>query len=118
MRHAMRQLWQELVYFFKVNLRYISDAILLALPYVMYCFGRQSSSSKWELLIPLGALALVYVLREVANRAGTGNQVPIPSKRFSKVDASGEVLIEHDRLEELILYVADLEDWLERKGLL
>ena len=33
-------------------------------------------------------------------------------------DDYGEVSIPNNRIQELILYLADLEDWLERKGLL
>ena len=37
---------------------------------------------------------------------------------FTEVDDYGEVSIPNNRIQELILYLADLEDWLERKGLL
>lgn len=44
---------------------------------------------------------------------------PIPKKRFTEVDEeTGMVSIERDRLQELFIYTADLEDTFERKGML
>mgnify|MGYP007121554781 CR=1 FL=1 len=45
--------------------------------------------------------------------------IPIPEKRFTEVDKdSGLVTVERDRLQEMLLYMADLEDTIERKGML
>ena len=58
------------------------------------------------------------LLRSYANKIGKGTTIPVPDKRFTEVDDYGEVSIPNNRIQELILYLADLEDWLERKGLL
>nr|DAV95854.1 MAG TPA: hypothetical protein [Caudoviricetes sp.] len=63
-------------------------------------------------------MALVYYLEQLANKLGKGITVPIPKKRFTTEDEQGEVSIPHARLQELILYINDVENWLERKGLL
>ena len=45
--------------------------------------------------------------------------IPIPEKRFTEIDKDdGMVFVDNNRIQELLLYVADLEDSLERKGLL
>lgn len=69
------------------------------------------------------ACALVFValflyskvLQAVANATGCGDSFPVPVKRFTTVDEDGVVSVENDRLQEMILYVADVEDYLERK---
>ena len=71
-----------------------------------------------EILIPIVFIILIFYLKSTANKLGKGTTIPIPDKRFTKIDDDGEVTIENKRIQELILYVADLEDWLERKGLL
>ena len=37
---------------------------------------------------------------------------------FRSGEEPGEYTVETQRIEELILYMTDLEDWLERKGLM
>jgi len=106
------------------NLRNFANMLVLIAPYLMLFVGqavykeRGYISTGGELFIPILILIIVYIIRSFANKIGKGVTIPIPSKRFTEVDEDGEVSIRHDRLQELILYIADLEDWLERKGLL
>lgn len=111
-------------YFVKSNLRMFANLLNLLLPYIMYFVGQYVCEKIGylnvgaEVFIPLGFVVVIYYLRSTANKLGKGITIPVPHKRFSKVDEDGEVTIENRRVSELILYIADLEDWLERKGLL
>ena len=71
-----------------------------------------------EIFIPIVFALVIYILKLIANKTGKGINLPVPAKRFTQVDDDGEVSIENDRIQELILYLADFEDWLERKGML
>lgn len=112
------------VYFVKSNLMTFANILNLILPYVMYFVGQKVMFDRGyisvgsELFIPLGFIVVTYYLRSSANKIGKGITIPIPDKRFTKVDDDGEVSVEHKRVQELLLYTADLEDWMERKGLL
>ena len=44
------------------------------------------------------------------------NDFPVPAKRFTTEYKDGEVTIENGRLQEMIIYVCDVEDWLESSG--
>ena len=111
---------RNFAYFVKNNLVNLAYILNLALPYAMYFIGRNSSESPIgiEVCVPLAFIVAIYYLKSAANKLGKGISIPIPSKRFTEVDNDGEVSIEHKRIQELLLYVADLEDWLQRKGLL
>ena len=41
---------------------------------------------------------------------------PVPTKRFTTEYRDGEITIENGRLQEMIIYVCDVEDWLESSG--
>lgn len=43
--------------------------------------------------------------------------VPMPSKRFTRDEGDGEVTIEYARLQELILFTYEYENWLEEQGM-
>lgn len=111
-------------YFIKNNLVTFANILNLILPYVMYFLGQYLAFSRRdiavgrEIFVPLIFVVVVYYLKSTANKMGKGITIPLPEKRFTQVDDDGEVSIENKRIQELILYVADLEDWLERKGLL
>lgn len=111
-------------FFIQNNLRNIAWLLNFILPYVMYLVGQNVCETKGymavgsELLIPIIACVVIYFIRSYANKIGKGTTIPVPDKRFTEVDDYGEVSIENRRVHELILYLADLEDWLERKGLL
>lgn len=115
---------QAIDYFITNNLRNFAWILNFILPYVMYVVGQKVYEGRGnfafggELFIPIIFCIITYYLRSYANKIGKGNTIPVPEKRFTEVDDDGEVSITNNRIQELILYLADLEDWLERKGLL
>lgn len=111
-------------YIVKSNLRNLAWLLNLLTPFIMYFIGQRVVLNRGyfgvggEIFIPILILFVIYFLRSMANKYRKGTTIPVPEERFTEVDDDGEVSIRNDRLQELILYLADLEDWLERKGLL
>lgn len=111
-------------YFIESNLRNFASILNILLPYGMYFVGQCVFKERGEfgvgaeILIPLVVCFITCLIKSYANKIGKGITVPIPSKRFTEVSDDGEVSIENERIQELILYLADFEDWLERKGLM
>ena len=112
------------IYFLTSNMRHFANILNFCCPYLMYFIGQyvQIGNFKFvyglELIIPIVISMLTYFLHSAANKTGKGNACPVPAKRFTEVSDEGEVSIENDRLQELLLYMADLEDWMERKNIL
>ncbi len=113
-----------IAYFIKNNLTNFATILNLILPYLMYFIGqyvvidRNAFAVGGELFVPIIFVVITYYLKSSANKLGKGYTIPVPDKRFTKVSEYGEINIENRRVQELILYLADLEDWMERKGLL
>lgn len=111
------------LYFVENQLYNFSNIIYFLLPYAMLFTGeytykfRNEYAVGGEVFLPLFALFIIWVLRSYANRLGKGIDVPVPERRFTSVNDDGEVSVSRDRINELLLYTADLEDWLERKGI-
>lgn len=118
------EIFYSITYFIKSNLVTFANILNWILPYLMYLIGqyialdREEFAIGSEVFVPIVFMVLIFYLKSTANKIGKGTTVPIPDKRFTEVDDYGEVSIENNRIQELILYVADLEDWLERKGML
>ena len=110
-------------YFIESNLRNLATLLNVSLPYIMFFIGqyvfdyRGKITVGTEILIPIAVCFIIYIIRSYANKIGKGTTIPVPNKRFTE-EVEGEVSVENSRVQELILYLADLEDWFERKGLL
>jgi len=100
------------------NMLNFANILNLLLPFAMYFVGKQEMSIDIWILFPIIPMILVYYAKNIANKIGKGITVPIPEKRFTEIGDEGEVSVENERLQEMLLYMADLEDWLQRKGLL
>lgn len=107
------------------NLRNVAFILRTALPYLMWYVGislyveRGKFVVGGEIFIPLLVFVFTYYIRQYANRIGKGEKIPIPDKRFTELgEEEGEYTVETKRIEEMILYMSNLEDWLQRKGLL
>ena len=105
-------------YFVSVTTGYIVSGVELLMPYAMYVAGLRGYKSKMLLAIPLIAAVVIFYVRGFMNRMGKGSQFPVPAKRFTETNADGEVSVDRERLQELLLYVADVEDYLASRGML
>lgn len=114
-------IFYDILYFIQVNMRYVATIADIALPYCMYILGQNLAVVRGcikvggEVVIPILCTVVIHYTREIANKSGKGDAVPIPNTRFTEVDNDGEVSVDNSRLQELILYMADLEDYMERK---
>lgn len=107
------------------NLRNVANIMRIGLPYLMWYIGadlyeqRGKFTVSGEIFIPLIVFIITYYIKQYANRIGKGEKVPIPEKRFTEPgEEDGEYTVETKRMEEMIIYMSKLEDWLQRKGLL
>lgn len=88
-----------------------------SIPYMMYYFGKYEPNKMHWLFLPMVVWFVTIVFDRLAEKTGKGKNIPVPVKRFTEEDADGEVSIEQSRLQEMILYVNDVENYLERHHL-
>lgn len=124
MKEITVEFLQSTAYFLTSNMRNFANVLNVSSPYLMYFIGQYVVTGDFDftytyyLLIPIAIVLVTYYLHSAANKTGKGNACPVPNKRFTTVSEDGEVSIEQSRLQELLLYMADLEDWMERKNIL
>lgn len=104
----------------------LSNIINVFTPYIMLLVGEYVYSKRGnftiggEIFLPIVLLGIIFVLRMIGknSKEQKRNAIPVPMKRFTENKGHGEYNVEYARLEEMILYMADLEDYLESKDLL
>ena len=119
----IKDFYNTLCEMIKSNLRVYVKVLNTLLPYLMFVVGqyvfkiRGKFGIGGEIFIPIIIFTIIWFIKSYANKIGKGMTIPVPNKRFTEVNED-EVTVEYERIHEMMLYVADLEDWLERKGLL
>ena len=108
----------------RANTRAFAQVLTFFGPMLFLVLGAAAVRLGWEddfAVVVLFGAAVLYALltlflRGYANRTNRGDSFPLPVKRFTSVHDDGQVDVSYDRVQEMILYVADVEDWAERKG--
>ena len=95
--------------------------LLHLLPYAVIAAAWLTSFSSVALLNMFWLTVLVQAACFIASKYLKYSGVedtgfPVPVKRFTSESRDGEVTIENSRLQEMIIYVCDVEDWLESSG--
>lgn len=110
--------------FLKNNINNIMLIVYLVIPYLMYYIGQYVRESRGkmaiggEIFIPIIIYLIIYYIRAYYRKVKKSFDIPAPNKRFTEKLDDGQVNVEVERVQELILYLSDLEDYLEKRGLL
>ena len=80
--------------------------------------GYFAIGGEWLLLVVLEFISSLLKRYVKQNRIYNELDLPIPAKRFTEDVGGGEYQVDTDRLQEMILYVADVEDWLRGNDLM
>lgn len=118
-KNILKEFAINIVYEIECNLKNFSNIIAVVLPFLTFYAGRYTNlKNVIGFIFILIVLFISYFTKQFANKIGKGEIAPVPSKRFTEKSNDGEVSIEVERLQELTLYMADLEDWFESKGIM
>lgn len=105
-------------YFVIKNIGSIGTVFQIFIPYICMIGSKEAGNWIVWFLIPPIMYYVSYVMKKVNmvcnNR--TVDNIPLPYKRFTSSGDDGEVFIEEGRLEEMLLYMEELENELERLG--
>lgn len=93
---------------------YIVPYAVIASSYFYGCLAVASLNMFWLTVLAQTTCFIVSKYLKYSEVEDTG--FPVPVKRFTSEYRDGEVTIENSRLQEMILYVCDVEDWLESSG--
>lgn len=95
--------------------------VLCLLPYVVIASALFGGCSAVVLMNMSWLTVLAQVVCLITSKYLKYSEVedtgfPVPAKRFTSEHRDGEITIENGRLQEMIIYVCDVEDWLESSG--
>ena len=114
--------WRRTKWFFHRNMASFGNMLIFAAPFVTAALAAYMTWQRGYLAFGgeyvLGLIMLVIgsTLRYLGEDEGQGVGIPVPSHRFTQRDRNGDVSINEGDLNEVILYMADLEDNLEANG--
>lgn len=119
-KEIFKDLKDNVAFYFNHGINIITWIITCIFTFIMYYIGqytfelRGKYSIGGEAFLPIIFFIIIYYLRSYANKIGKGISIPKPRKRFTKINSNGEVEVEIERIYELLIYLADLEDWIDK----
>lgn len=123
-KKSFRRRIKQIKVFIGNNLYYMPIMIDAILPYLMLIIGeyvykqRSAYVIGGELLVPVFVTIISTLIRDYADESNKGKNIPLPrdGKRYTYVDKDDNVSIIQSNYQELIIYVSEVEDYLERIG--
>lgn len=108
--------------FFKRNMNNIGNVILAICPFAFFMLGQSVYADRGyyafggEVVLYIMIPTAAFILKGMAHEQWKPLYIPTPADRFTTYEGGGEYTIEQARLSEMILYMAELEDWFEDEG--
>lgn len=118
-KSILKLIYSNIKFYIKNNMYFISVVIRIVSPFILIDIAAKGTYNIYVLFAAEAIIELIcYLVRSISNYIGKGESIPVPLERFTEVHEDGEVRVNKSRINEMILYVSDVEDYLERKGIL
>lgn len=121
-RSSISELYHQFKYFISINIKYLIKLIDISIPYI-YAYisillyrDRNNIIIGYEVLIPIIAYIILSVLNNFLNKINKGYDIPLPRERFTTLNDNGNVSVDNSSINDIILYLYDLEEYLKSKG--
>ena len=119
---SILELYHQFKYFISINLKYLIKLIDISIPYIYAYISillyreRNNLIIGYEVLIPIIAYIILSILNNFLNKINRGYDIPIPRERFTTLNDNGNVSVDNSSVNDIILYLYDLEEYLKSKG--
>ena len=121
-RSSISELYHQFKYFISINIKYLIKLIDISIPYI-YAYisillyrDRNSFIIGYEILIPIIAYIILSILNNFLNKINKGYDIPLPRERFTTLNDNGNLSVDNSSINDIILYLYDLEEYLKSKG--
>ena len=119
---SILELYHQFKYFISINLKYLIKLIDISIPYIYAYISillykeRNNLIIGYEVLIPIIAYIILSVLNNFLNKINKGYDIQLPRERFTTLNDNGNVSVDNSSINDIILYLYDLEEYLKSKG--
>ena len=119
---SILELYHQFKYFISINLKYLIKLIDISIPYIYAYISillyreRNDLIIGYEVLIPIIAYIILSILNNFLNKINRGYDIPLPRERFTTLNDNGNVSVDNSSVNDIILYLYDLEEYLKSKG--
>ena len=121
-RSSISELYHQFKYFISINIKYLIKLIDISIPYIYAYISillyreRNNIIIGYEVLIPIIAYIILSILNNFLNKINKGYDIPLPRERFTTLNDNGNVSVDNSSINDIILYLYDLEEYLKSKG--
>lgn len=105
----------EIIYFIKFIFPYVIKLIKFILPFITYYIGYVGYKQFNNIIYILLVVDFILFFCDGVKKRVTPSGIPVPTTRFTEINGE-EINVQNSRLQEMILYMAELEEYFSRKG--
>ena len=103
-------------FYYRHGLRPLAKIIIFFAPYMTLFLHECVNDIRASIIFPIIVFICCSLMLAIANENNVGDDFPLPFKRFTKDDEFQGIAVKKEDVNDMIMYVNDLENWLERKG--
>ena len=104
-------------FFLKHGFVPLANLFIIAAPMASIWAYIETGSFCKGVVVSFGFLISAFILKTYSSIINASKDIPILEYRLTKEDEAYGVTANKEDIEEIILYVNDIENWIERKGL-
>lgn len=108
--------------FMRRNCNSFANVMVAVCPFLFLWLGIDGMAKRGyfaiggEWFLGLFWILTIWALKSYARHVNRADNMPVPVERFTRLETDGSYSMAQDRIYELVLFMGDYEDWLERIG--
>ena len=116
---CIKEMLQDVIRVLISNVYNFYKLLMFVCPYLMFYLGMNNIKASIALIVPVIVWIIASLVHRLANKNNKGDCVPVPRKRFTEVNEELDgYTINQEDINEIILYLGEVEDYLEKRRLL
>lgn len=116
MDRIKNRILNKIRFFVKHGMIPVSNLIIVVNPFLCVLLYSRINDISRVFVAAFLNIVLSYVIKLLSDILNTGKAFPVPYKRFTVEDEYEGITVNRSDLEEMILFMNDYENWLDRNG--
>lgn len=104
-------------FFVRHGLLPFSAMVSISSPFLCIMHYRAYGDLKLSFVFASVLIIVSFLIRLISDSVNAGKIIPIPYKRFTVEDEYDGITVNRTDIEEMIVFMNDYENWLDRNGI-
>ena len=118
MKRLKRRFYNACRFYVKHGIKFFSKMMFIVCPFLSLLSYIAYESVGISVAVSIAFIIIGYILEAMCFVLNEGKDFPVPYRRFTIEDEYDGISVKKDDINDMISYVCDVENFLEREGLM